>query len=95
MYPAWHAGWTSDVYRPSLRAARIVQRWLIARTGAANLGLVRRSDITGFNWANVPVVLVECGFLTNPAERAKLTSPAYQWRIARGLATAAVRFTGT
>jgi len=92
LFPAWHAGWTDDVYRPSLRAARLVQHFLIARTGAKNLGLVRRSDITGFNWANVPVVLVECGFLTNPTERRRLTSTRYQWKIARGLAAGAQHF---
>ena len=55
-------------------------------TGARDLGLVERSDLTGFNWADVPVVLVETGFLTNPAEGARLRSAAYQQRIARGLA---------
>ena len=41
---------------------------LVDATGARDLGLVERSDLTGFNWADVPVVLVETGFMTNPAE---------------------------
>lgn len=86
LYPAWHRGWTGDVLPQSRRAARLVQRKLVARTGAANLGLVARRDITGFNWANVPVVLVETGFMTNARERRRLESRRYQWRIARGLA---------
>ncbi|MGH3093489.1 MAG: N-acetylmuramoyl-L-alanine amidase, partial [Gaiellaceae bacterium] len=40
----------------------------------------------GFNWANVPVILVETGFMTNPRERRRLESRRYQWRVARGLA---------
>jgi N-acetylmuramoyl-L-alanine amidase len=94
LYPALRRGWTDDVHRPSLRAARLVQRDLLRATGARNLGVVRRSDLTGFNWANVPVVLAETGFLTNPTERRRLTSPAYQWRVARGLANGAVAFVG-
>ena len=86
LYPAWHRGWTGDVLPQSLRAARLVQRKLVARTGASDRGLVRRSDITGFNWANVPVILVETGFMTNARERRKLESRRYQWRVARGLA---------
>jgi N-acetylmuramoyl-L-alanine amidase len=86
LYPAWRRGWTSDIYRPSLRAARIVHRNVLRTTGAANRGLVARSDLTGFNWANVPVILVETGFMTNPTERRRLQSAAYQWRVARGLA---------
>jgi N-acetylmuramoyl-L-alanine amidase len=92
LYPAWHRGWTDDIYRRSRRAARLVQRSLVARTGAADLGLVRRGDLTGFNWANVPVILVETGFMTNPAERRRLRSRAYQWRVARGLAAGVRRF---
>jgi len=83
--PALHAGWTDDVYRPSRRAARLIQRRLVGATGARHLGVVERSDLTGFNWADVPVVLVESGFLSNPRERRLLHSPVYQQRVARGL----------
>jgi N-acetylmuramoyl-L-alanine amidase len=87
LYPARRRGWTDDVYGRSRRAARAIQRSLAAATGARDLGLTERSDLTGFNWADVPVVLVETGFLSNPAERRLLRSSAYQWRVARGLAT--------
>ncbi len=90
LYPAFHRGWTSDIFTRSLRAARLVQRATVAATGAADDGLVSRSDLTGFNWANVPAILVETGFMTNPVERRRLQSSAYQWKVARGL-TAGVR----
>jgi N-acetylmuramoyl-L-alanine amidase len=92
LFPAFHAGWTDDVYAASLRAARLVQRSLVAATGAADLGLFRRSDLTGFNWADVPVILVETGYVTNPGESRKLHSAAYQRRIARGLAAGVAAF---
>jgi N-acetylmuramoyl-L-alanine amidase len=90
LYPAYHRGWTDDIYARSLRAARLVQRGMIRATGAKDLGLDPRSDLTGFNWANVPAILVETGFVTNPTEDRRLRSSAYEWRIARGL-TAGVR----
>jgi N-acetylmuramoyl-L-alanine amidase len=40
----------------------------------------------------VPVILVETGFMSNPTERRKLQSPAYQWRVARGLAAGTAAF---
>jgi N-acetylmuramoyl-L-alanine amidase len=92
LYPALHRGWTDDVYAPSLSAARLVQRALIRSTGARDLGLVRRADLTGFNWSNVPVVLVETGFLTNPFEGRLLRSPSYQARVAWGLAAGVAAF---
>ena len=85
LYPALRRGWTDDVYERSRRAARAAQRALVHTTGARDLGLVERSDLTGFNWANVPVVLVEAGFLTNRREGRLLRTAAYQRRVARGL----------
>ena len=85
LVPALHRGWTDDIYGASLRAGLTIQRALLGATGAADRGVVRRSDLTGFNWANVPAVLVETGYLTNPAERARLHSGTYQLRIATGL----------
>jgi N-acetylmuramoyl-L-alanine amidase len=92
LYPRWHRGWTDDVLPQSRRAARRVHAKLVSRTGAADRGLVVRGDLTGFNWANVPVILVETGFMTNPRERQKLTSARYQWRVARGLAAGSAVF---
>ncbi len=92
LYPAWHRGWTSDVLPASRRAAELVQERLVATTDAADRGLVRRADLTGFNWADVPAVLVETGFMTNPAEGARLRAPDYQRRVARGLAQGVARF---
>jgi N-acetylmuramoyl-L-alanine amidase len=93
LYPAFHRGWTNDIYASSLRAARLVQRSTVAATRARDLGLVQRSDLTGFNWANVPAILVETGFMSNPAERRLLQSSAYQWKVARGFTAGVAAFT--
>jgi N-acetylmuramoyl-L-alanine amidase len=92
LYPAWHKSWTDDIYTRSLKAARLVQAASVRATGAANLGLIKRTDLTGFNWANVPAILVECGFMSNPGERRLLQSSAYEWKLARGLAAGAAAF---
>ena len=92
LVPALHRGWTDDIYSSSVRAARKVQSAVVRQTRALDLGLVQRSDLTGFNWANVPAVLVECGFMTNPAEARLLRSNAYQLKIARGLTAGAEAF---
>jgi len=92
LVPAWRRGWTDDIYRPSLRAGRALQAAVVASTGAADRGIVRRSDLTGFNWADVPAVLVETGFLSNPTESRRLRAGAYQQRVARGLAAGVAAF---
>jgi N-acetylmuramoyl-L-alanine amidase len=92
LVPALHAGWTDDIYTASLRAARKVQAAVARQTDARNLGILQRSDLTGFNWANVPAILVECGFMTNPVERRLLQSASYQLKVARGLVAGAEAF---
>jgi N-acetylmuramoyl-L-alanine amidase len=73
-------------------AASDVQRALVRRLGSRDLGIRERRDITGFNWADVPVVLVELGFLTNPREDRLLATRAYRARAAAGLRDGVVAF---
>jgi N-acetylmuramoyl-L-alanine amidase len=40
----------------------------------------------------LPAVLVECGFLTNPAEASRITDSSYRERIARAIAAGIVRY---
>jgi N-acetylmuramoyl-L-alanine amidase len=93
--PALRRGWTDDIYARSLRAGRLVQNGLVRITRAKDIGVVFRSDLTGFNWANVPVILVETGYMTNPAEGRLLRTPGYQLKVARGLTAGAEVFLAT
>jgi len=91
-HPSFRRGWTDDIYAPSLRAARDVQRAAVYATGAKDLGLVPRADLTGFNWADVPAILVETGFMTNPREGQLLKTPGYEEKVARGLVAGVSEF---
>ena len=94
LHPALRRGWTDDVYPASKRAATIVQSELVRALGFPDRGLQERSDFTGFNWADAPVILVEMGFMTNPTEDRLLATNAYQRRAAVGLCRGALRFLG-
>jgi len=92
--PALHRGWTDDVYAASRRAATLVQAELVRALGFPSRGIQERSDFTGFNWADVPVILVEMGFMTNPTEDRALARPAVRRRAALGLCRGTLRFLG-
>ena len=94
LVPALHLGWTDDVYRPSRRAASLVQAELVRTLGFPDRGIQERSDYTGFNWADVPAILVELGFMTNPVEDRALATPATRQRAALGLCRGALRVVG-
>jgi N-acetylmuramoyl-L-alanine amidase len=90
--PALHAGWTDDVYRSSHRAARLVQAELVRALGFPDRGIQERSDYTGFNWADVPVILVELCFMTNPSEDRAHAQPTVRERASVGLCRGTLRF---
>jgi N-acetylmuramoyl-L-alanine amidase len=92
LYPATKTGWTDDIAVVSKRAAQLAQNALVAATGAADRGLDARDDMTGFNWSDVPVIIPELGFMSNPEEDRLLNSASYQQKIADALADATVRF---
>ena len=94
LYPALRRGWTDDVHAESRRAARIVQAELVRALGFPDRGLRERSDFTGFNWSDAPVILVEMGFMTNPTDDRLLATAAYQRRAAVGLCRGTLRFLG-
>jgi len=94
LYPAFHRGWTDDVYARSKHAAGIVQEELVGTLGFPDRGLQERSDYTGLNWADVPTILVEMGFMTNPTEDRLLATPRYEQRAAVGLCRGTLRFLG-
>jgi N-acetylmuramoyl-L-alanine amidase len=92
LVPALRRGWTDDVYASSRRAARLLLGEVVAALGFPDRGVTERTDFTGFNWSDVPVVLVEMGFMTNPAEDRLLATSAYRQRAARGLCRGTLRF---
>ena len=94
LYPALREGWTDDVYAASKRAAKTVQVEMVRALGFPDRGLRERSDFTGFNWADVPVILVEMGFMTNRTDDRLLATATYQQRAAVGLCRGALRFLG-
>lgn len=83
---------SAALYQKSRKAGEALHRALVASTGATDRGIVERSDMTGFNWAEVPVVLVEMGFLSNPEEDKLLSTTDYQQKIVDGLTSGIVDY---
>lgn len=79
---------TPSIEAPSAALGELMVNAVAAQTGAKNRGTTERSDLTGFNWSEVPCVLLEMGFLSNPDEETAMMNPAYQDKIAAGVAEA-------
>lgn len=84
--------WTKPIVKQSTIAGRDVQSAVLRTTGAIDLGVTPRGDITGFNWSKVPTTLVEVGFMSNPVEDRLLSTQAYQRKLAVGMANGVVTY---
>jgi len=72
-----------DPDAPAWRLAEILQDAVANITGARDRG-VRSQDLY-LHRAEMPAALIEVGFLSNEAERARLLDPAYQQILAQGI----------
>ena len=62
--------------------AQAIQQMLIEQLGNHDREALPREDTYLFKNATMPTVIVECGFLSNAEEAAKLQDPAYQQQLA-------------
>ncbi len=65
--------------------ARYVHSQIIASTGASDRN-IRGAGFYVIAKTSMPAILVETGYITNPAESSNLTSPNYQRRMAEAIA---------
>lgn len=86
LYPAKIDGWTDDIYDASLKAAGLVQAAYSDYTGIPSAGLTPRTDIAGFNYANVPAILPEMLHMQNAADDQLAATPAFRQKMAEGMA---------
>jgi N-acetylmuramoyl-L-alanine amidase len=78
--------WTGPIVSRSAKAGAAVKKATLKTTKAKDRGISKRTDMAGFNWSKVPVIIVEMGLMTNPAEDRRLASSAYQRKLAIGMA---------
>ena len=59
---------------------------LTAATGCRREYVWETDSMSGINWCQVPVTIVEMGFMTNPTEDQNMANENYQYKLARGMA---------
>ena len=73
-------------YEKSRALSDCVLDALVEETGCRKERVWETDTMSGINWCQVPVTIVEVGYMTNPDEDRKLADDDYQNRIAAGIA---------
>lgn len=78
--------YNADLYDLSRLLSDCVIDALCDKTGAQNDGVWETDTMTGINWCQTPVTIVEMGYMTNPDEDRLMASEEYQLKLAQGMA---------
>ncbi|MDE5779710.1 MAG: N-acetylmuramoyl-L-alanine amidase [Lachnospiraceae bacterium] len=85
LYPTKSNPYVGKLSKKSKKLSRCILNAMCKRAKANNRGLSPRDDLSGSNWAKMPVTLIEVGFMTNPAEDRKMATDKYRNKLARGM----------
>lgn len=78
--------YNAALYSDSKRLSSHVLDALSAATGCQKQSVWETDTMTGINWCQTPVTIVEMGFMTNPTEDSNMANADYQYKIAQGIA---------
>ena len=84
--PTANNPYTPGIYENSRALSKAVLNHMVGATGAKARKIWETDTMSGINWCQVPVTIVEMGFMTNPEEDVKMASEDYQQKLAQGMA---------
>ncbi len=78
--------YNGNLYSKSQALSKAVVNGICNQTGFKNRGVQETDSMSGINWCNIPVTIVEMGFMSNADEDKKMATEEYRDKIVKGIA---------
>lgn len=83
---------TKDIVRKSRSFAEVLNKTLKDNIDIRPEGIITRNDLTGFNWSETPVVLLEMGYMTNKHDDETMQTGEFKTGTVKSIARALVLY---